>query len=283
MTEYQIFISYRRDGGEDLAGRISDKLKGLGYQVFYDVESMRSGTFNTQIYAAIEACEDVLLILPPRGLDRCKDEDDWVRLEIEHAIRCGKNIIPVMMRGFEFPAVLPGSIDGIRSYEGVKVYAEYFSAVIDRVEALLHSQRPGVRPAPSGPESNISSGVRFVNYGLYPQAIACFEEAMQSDLSNPDVYFYGAAALLQGKRPFLADRATIKRVEEYLNVAIAISDKALYYYFLAYVKFDYHHNKMLRTVPGYQEVLTTAWQLGVKREETDALFKLLRTQRPAGF
>lgn len=283
MTDYQIFISYRRDGGEDLAGRISDKLKGLGYRVFYDVESMRSGTFNTQIYAAIEACEDVLLILPPRGLDRCKDADDWVRLEVEHSIRCGKNIIPVMMRGFEFPADLPQSIAKVCDYEGVKVYAEYFSAVIDRVEALLHSQRPGVRPAPSGPESDISSGVRFINYGLYPQAIACFEKAMQSDLSNPDVYFYGAAALLQGKRPFLVDRPTIKKVEEYLNVAIAIGDKALYHYFLAYVKFDHHHSKMLRTVPSYQEVLFTAQQLGVTQEETEALFKLLRTQRPVGF
>ena len=27
MVDYQVFISYRRDGGEYLAGRISDKLR----------------------------------------------------------------------------------------------------------------------------------------------------------------------------------------------------------------------------------------------------------------
>ncbi|MBQ2750106.1 MAG: toll/interleukin-1 receptor domain-containing protein [Clostridia bacterium] len=42
MKKYQIFISYRRDGGADLAGRISDRLTALGYSVFLDVESMRS-------------------------------------------------------------------------------------------------------------------------------------------------------------------------------------------------------------------------------------------------
>lgn len=283
MEEYQIFISYRRDGGEDLAGRIFDKLNGMGYKVFYDVESMRSGKFNNQIYAAIDACEDVLLILPSGGLDRCKDNEDWVRKEIEHAIRGGKNIIPIMMRDFEFPTDLPEPIAMVRDYEGIKVYAEYFNAVIERVVSLLRSQRPLVGGIPSKPESDLSRGARLINYGMYPQAIEAIQKAMQFDLSNPEVYFFGAVALLQGKRPFLVDRATIKKVEEYLNAAISIGNKALHHYFLAYVKFDYHHNKMLRTVPSYQEELAAALRLGVSPEETNSLFKLLRTQRPAGF
>ena len=35
--KYQIFVSYRREGGADLAGRIADQLKNLGYNVFFDV------------------------------------------------------------------------------------------------------------------------------------------------------------------------------------------------------------------------------------------------------
>lgn len=65
MENYQVFISYRRDGGESLTGRIADRLSSLGYCVFYDVESIRSGTFNAQIFEAIDNCQDVLLILPP--------------------------------------------------------------------------------------------------------------------------------------------------------------------------------------------------------------------------
>ena len=81
MENYQIFISYRRDGGDMLAGRLADKLRTLGYGVFFDVESMRSGLFNTQILEAITLCKDVIVVLPPCGLDRCSDDNDWVRKE----------------------------------------------------------------------------------------------------------------------------------------------------------------------------------------------------------
>ena len=54
MEPYQIFISYRREGGDSLAGRIADRLRLEGYDVFYDVETMRSGPFNKQILSAIE-------------------------------------------------------------------------------------------------------------------------------------------------------------------------------------------------------------------------------------
>ena len=67
---YQIFISYRRDGGESLAALLYERFARKGYDVFYDVESLRSGDFNEKLLSVIEKCEDVLLILPPGGLDR---------------------------------------------------------------------------------------------------------------------------------------------------------------------------------------------------------------------
>ena len=137
MDNYQIFISYRRDGGDALAGRLADRFNALGYKVFYDVESMRSGTFNTQILDAIALCNDVLLVLPPNALDRCVNEDDWVRQELAFALKHNKNIIPIMMRGFEFPKTLPVDIDKIRYMEGVTASSEYFDAVIDKIESLL--------------------------------------------------------------------------------------------------------------------------------------------------
>ncbi len=91
----QVFISYRRDGGDTLAQLLYDRLTKDGYRVFLDVESLRSGKLNKAIYSKIEECTDFLLILPEHGLDRCKNEDDWVRLEIEYAIKLKKNIIPV--------------------------------------------------------------------------------------------------------------------------------------------------------------------------------------------
>ena len=83
---YDIFISYRRDGGESTAKILRDKLTELGYSVFFDVESLRSGDFNTKLYSVIEECSDFLLVLSPGALDRCRTVDDWERRAIDHAL-----------------------------------------------------------------------------------------------------------------------------------------------------------------------------------------------------
>lgn len=156
MEKYDVFVSYRRDGGEGVAGRICDKLSLKGYKVFYDVESMRSGAFNEQIYDAIDICSDVLVVLPIGGLDRCISEDDWVRLEIAYALKKNKNIIPVMLRNFEFPEVLTDDIKKIKMLEGVTASMEYFDATMARIESLLLCKK-GAEAAPLTeiPESKI--------------------------------------------------------------------------------------------------------------------------------
>lgn len=144
MTQkYNVFISYRRDGGESTAKILRDKLESLGYQVFFDVESLRSGDFNTALYSVIDECEDFLLILSPGALDRCRHEDDWVRLEIEHALAKNKNIIPIMLRGFSFPKELPDSIDKLRYKNGIESNYQFFDAFIEKLQSFLKS-KPGV-------------------------------------------------------------------------------------------------------------------------------------------
>ena len=283
MEDYQIFISYRREGGEDLTGRVSDKLKGLGYHVFYDIESMRSGAFNEQIFSAIDQCEDVLVILPPNGLDRCLEENDWVRLEIAHAIQSKKNIIPVMMRNFAFPESLPADIDALRYFEGVSASTEYFDAMIGKIEKLLVSKRLSADERPKDTNADFAAGVRFLNYKLYDQAQAAFQKALQTDISNPELYFYAAVALLGGKRPFLVNKSVIRQIEEYLQATIAIGNQAIAHYLLAYVKYDFYRNKMLRTTPEYEQALAVAHHLEITEEEIRMLFELLNQQKPACF
>ena len=129
----QIFISYRRTGGDVTAKLICEALKNRGYTVFYDFDALKGGFFDTRILDAIEGCNDVVLVLPPNALDRCVNEDDWVRQEIRHAMAHNKNIIPVMLNGFEFPAELPADIDDIRRYSGLRFLMDYFDAVIDKI------------------------------------------------------------------------------------------------------------------------------------------------------
>ena len=139
--KYEIFLSYRRDGGMDTATLLRQTLTSRGYRVFIDVESLRSGAFNKKLYEIIDNCTDFLVILPPNGLDRCSDEQDWVRLEIERAKQGGKNIIPIMLRGFEFPEELPESIDFIRYQNAPPIdTGAYYDAFVDKLTEFLFSE-----------------------------------------------------------------------------------------------------------------------------------------------
>ena len=137
----QIFISYRRDGGEALAQLLHDRLVEEGYAVFYDIESLKSGPFDKRLLKKIEECNDVLVVLPPQALDRCIYEEDWVRQEIKHAIKQKKNIIPILMRGFVFPHTLPEDIQPLGSMNGVSFETmEYLDARIEKIISMLKSE-----------------------------------------------------------------------------------------------------------------------------------------------
>lgn len=97
--QYDIFISYRRSGGEDKARLVNKKLKEMGYKVFFDHDAALRGQFETVIKTAIENSKVVLLVLSSRCFDRCADSDDFVRKEIEHAQGNGINIIPLFPKG----------------------------------------------------------------------------------------------------------------------------------------------------------------------------------------
>ena len=47
--KYDIFISYRRDGGAETAKHLRDILTAKGYSVFFDTDSLRNGTFNQEL------------------------------------------------------------------------------------------------------------------------------------------------------------------------------------------------------------------------------------------
>lgn len=137
----QIFISYRRVGGDVTAKLICESLKNRGYTVFYDFDSIHGGYFDSRILTAIEGCDDFVLVLPEGGLDRCQNENDWVRQEIVHALKHNKNIIPVMMPGFEFPKDLPSDIADIPRFNGVQFVMAHYESVITQIVDRLKTQK----------------------------------------------------------------------------------------------------------------------------------------------
>lgn len=144
MNQFDIFISYRRDGGFEVADSIYQRLISSKYSVFLDIEQLNSGKFNTKLLNTIEGCKDFLLVLPPHALDRCNEENDWVRLEVEQAIRTNKNIIPIMLRGFEWPdsSELPESLRSLPNYNGIAANHEVYSENIERLKDKFLISKP---------------------------------------------------------------------------------------------------------------------------------------------
>ena len=142
MKQYDIFISYRRSS-YDIANLIATRLKSAGYSVFFDMEALRSGKFNEQLYGVIDNCKDFIAVLPPGALDRCVNDDDWVRLEICRAMTKNKNIVPVMLNGFAWPSPMPNGMEELCNYQALTASStEYFDMAMDRLqERYLHSKR----------------------------------------------------------------------------------------------------------------------------------------------
>lgn len=97
--KYDVFISYRRDGGGEFARSIKAGLELRGYSVFLDFDELKDGIFDNRILEAIEAAPVFLFILSSHSLDRCAEEGDWVRKEVEYAYSLGRHIIPVNKDG----------------------------------------------------------------------------------------------------------------------------------------------------------------------------------------
>jgi chaperonin GroEL len=135
---YDVFISYRRIGGFELARLIYEDLRRRGYNPFMDIEDLRSGPFNTALYQRIEEVNDIVVVLSAGALDP-REGEDWLRLEVAHSFSSKKSVVPVLTRDFDWPAQLPEDIAPLRHQNGVPPSgADYFTASLDRLAKLLH-------------------------------------------------------------------------------------------------------------------------------------------------
>ena len=134
---YDLFISYRRDGGFATARLLYEHLKKIGINPFFDLEELSAGQFNTKLYSAIEESLNFTPILSKNALDRCENEDDWLRLEIAHAIKMKKNIVPIILEEFEWPIDLPDDIKELPTYNGVHISKEYYDASLSKLISML--------------------------------------------------------------------------------------------------------------------------------------------------
>jgi len=157
---YDTFISYRRVGGKEIAPRVYDYLNGCGFDTFLDLSEMGSGRFDEQIRVILERAENFILILSPGALDRCVNEDDWVKVEISTAIRLNKNIIVFQSESFEYPEILPKEIESIKLYQAILYHDSTVHLQLKHVANMLKKDT-GTAAAVSTGKTRASKRVSF--------------------------------------------------------------------------------------------------------------------------
>ena len=142
--KYDVFISYRRSTGLEMARALSQQLDRLGVKNFFDLEEIQTGQFNEKIYDSINEATYVVFIMSNGALDRCVNADDWVRKELEYAYGKGKQVIPVTWIGQvpSYPEKLPKKISVIRNAQIKEI--DRGAAFKDTVLKLVREGMPGV-------------------------------------------------------------------------------------------------------------------------------------------
>jgi len=106
FPQKSIFINYRREDSENVVGRIYDRLVqdfGKG-SVFKDVEDILPGVDFRRVLEHEVVSTDVMLVvigpdwLSQKNEQRLHSEDDFVRFEIETALKRDIPAIPVLVR-----------------------------------------------------------------------------------------------------------------------------------------------------------------------------------------
>ncbi|XP_012940317.1 NAD(+) hydrolase sarm1 [Aplysia californica] len=139
-----VFISYRRSNGSQLASLLKVHLQLRGFTVFIDIERLRAGKFDESLLESVRLAKNFIIVLTPNSLDRCIGDDekkDWVHREISTAMDAGTNIIP-LLDNFNFPSAdsLPEDMRNILYFNAVRWIHDYQDACVDKLERFLRGE-----------------------------------------------------------------------------------------------------------------------------------------------
>ena len=147
-----VFISYRRDDSAGYSGRLADALeKRLGKDtVFRDVEDIKPGEDfvkaiernlqNASAFLVIMG-KDWLTVKDNQGRHRLENPNDYVRIEIESALRLDGLIIPVLVEGAVMPKPeeLPPSIAAIANRQAIEMTDSRWDEDIERLIETINA------------------------------------------------------------------------------------------------------------------------------------------------
>ena len=206
--EKTVFISYRRTNFP-WALAIFQDLTQHGYDVFFDFTGLASGDFEPLILENVRARAHFLVLLTPSALERCVDPADWLRREIEAALDGERNIVPLMVEGFDFgtPTIasqLTGKLALLRHYNALSIPPAFFFEAMGRLrdrylnvplDAVSHPVSPAAREAAT--EQKAAAGMAPAVAEEELTAQQWFERGFNAKDLDEQLRFYSQAIRLK--------------------------------------------------------------------------------------
>ena len=226
-----VFISYKNDGeGRYFAKGLSNLLKSMGYEVYYNPDEQHAGSFPDRLRKAVESCTDFLLVLTKPCLEQLMRHDkiDWVREELLTAHRGGKNIIPLLMPGVSMPKdknEMPDDIVFLPDTDAVNISEPYDKSPVDILTKWMDS-----KPEKNDPYRNSFNNNR--EYDVTQDFNDTLALAQSGDAKAMyeigNMYFYGFTdENNQSMRSFPKAYEWFKKVSETQNEYTALADSMI--------------------------------------------------------
>jgi hypothetical protein len=133
-AEPGIFVSYRHEDQTVLAHMLHDRIAQRfgAARTFIDVDSIRPGEdWERALDEALVKTQIMIVVIGkgwarpagPRTANRLSDIDDWVRREVEEALRRDIRVLTVLANGAEMPSTteLPEPLHGLRRRQALTI------------------------------------------------------------------------------------------------------------------------------------------------------------------
>jgi tetratricopeptide (TPR) repeat protein len=186
---------------------------------------------------------------------------------------CGADVLENQLENGEM-CPLCGQAARIKHYQTV---AAMPLPQVQKYQAAFQAQ---IAANPNDNTINSSLAFCFLKLKLPEKALPFFEKAMTDNFSDPNLYYYAALCLLKGKKAFLTMRPEIDAIERYLDTAIGLEPRGIFYYFQAYIKYDYYSRKFFKTSPTWREALQEANDAGVTANDITEFYQIAGVERP---
>jgi len=166
---------------------------------------------------------------------------------------------------------------GKRSCE--RCHSEYTFTPVSGLKKTLEEFEKKIKSKISesgeNPELLTAMGICQMQRGLYRFANGYFDKAINLLSEDSDTFYYAAIALLNGKRPYLSSLPVIRKVVEYLELALSFSEQGSYYYLQHLVHNDYFEKRQLNCSPSSAELYEKSLLFGLSDVDSTEISKMV--------